>query len=453
MSAHSEIGASGAYRWTTCPGSVGLIRKHKIPNVTTPAAAEGTAAHEIAAKCLINGNAPEAYRGDIVKVVCEATGRVFEIEVDQEMCDGVNMYRRAITELAEEMEGKPPTLCVLDFKYGSGHVVEVVDNKQLKQYALGALLSRKQGVEVSFDMTEIHPLMFGTADFVFANYRMHNRDQPEFVRYGIVQPRAYHADGPVRYHEVHSTDLIMYAHDLKAAAEATDDPNAPLVPGKTQCDWCPAAGVCGALQSYRSKVVTALPWPVQKAHKETAVVPKVSDVRPVFDNLTPEQISYALKEAELAKVAIAALNEHAYNVSNSGVQIPDFKLVEKQARRKLKEGVQEAEVVQEFVSRGLVEIQLFEPQKLKSISQLEDAIKEVTPLTGIDRERKAINKRLRESLTEDLNRHYEAKSSGLTLVPMSDKREPAKLLTAKDIFQPVVVLPPVSTAALYQEEK
>jgi len=452
MAAHSEIGASGAYRWTTCPGSVGLIRKHKIPNVTTQAAAEGTAAHEMAAGCLINGYGPESRLGQIIKVECEATKRVFDIEVDQEMCEGVNMYRRAIKELAEEMEGRPPTLCVLDFKYGSGKVVEVKNNKQLKQYALGALLSRKQGVEVGFDMTEIHPLMFGTADFVFANYPMHKHDQPEFVRYGIVQPRAYHPVGPVRYDEVHATDLIMYAHDLKLAAEATDDPDAPLVPGAEQCEWCPAAAVCSAVQSYRTKAAAMLPWPVQKVHKETNVVPKVSDVRPTFTNLTPEQISEAMKVGELAKVAIAALHEHAYNVANSGVQIPGFKLVEKQARRKLKEGTQEEHVVNEFASRGLVEIQLYEPAKLKSISQLEDAIKEVTPLTGIDRERKAGNKRLRESLTEDLNRHYEAKSSGLTLVPDTDKREPAKLLTAKDIFKPIMLLP-ISTAALSTEEK
>lgn len=449
MSAHSEIGASGSYRWSVCPGSVGFIRRNKIPNITTEAAAEGTAAHELAADSIINTYDPAKRLGDIIKVTCDTTKRVFEIEVTQEMVDAVNLYRRTITEMAEELAAPnaPPTLCVLDLKYGAGVVVNVKDNKQLKQYALGALISKKQGVEVGFDMSQVHPLMFGTADFVFANYRIDQMD-PDYIRYGIVQPRADHPDGPVRFDTIHATDLIMYSADLKAAAEATDDPNAPLVPGRPQCDWCPAAASCPALQAYRKKAATLLPWPKHD------VVPKVSDVKPSFTNYTPEQLGEAMRISELGKVAIAALHEHAYQVAVQGVQIPGYKLVQKQPRRKWNSPTTDYDVerrVMDVVKARGLSIQTHEQPKLRSPAQLEDSIKEATPLTKGSKDEKAANKRLRESMIEDLKQHYKSESSGLVLVPDEDKRDQVKLLKATEIFQPVVKLPPINTAN--QEEK
>ena len=50
--AHSEVGASSASRWMTCPASVKASRG--IENKSSKYAAEGTCAHELADYCLTN---------------------------------------------------------------------------------------------------------------------------------------------------------------------------------------------------------------------------------------------------------------------------------------------------------------------------------------------------------------------------------------------------------------
>ncbi len=52
---HSETGASGAYRWFPCPGSVTLGRKS--PDMPSgKAAQQGTAAHEVVELCFPGAN-------------------------------------------------------------------------------------------------------------------------------------------------------------------------------------------------------------------------------------------------------------------------------------------------------------------------------------------------------------------------------------------------------------
>jgi hypothetical protein len=48
--AHSRFGASGAHRWTECPGSVEA--QAGLPDNSGPEAQEGTALHAVAAHCL-----------------------------------------------------------------------------------------------------------------------------------------------------------------------------------------------------------------------------------------------------------------------------------------------------------------------------------------------------------------------------------------------------------------
>lgn len=50
--AHSRRGASGAYRWMTCPSSP--IMEDQFANEDSPFSAEGTLAHSLAAACLTN---------------------------------------------------------------------------------------------------------------------------------------------------------------------------------------------------------------------------------------------------------------------------------------------------------------------------------------------------------------------------------------------------------------
>lgn len=56
MSAHAQLGPSGASRWMACPGSVRLSAG--LPDESSPFAEEGTKAHELAEICLKQGYHP-----------------------------------------------------------------------------------------------------------------------------------------------------------------------------------------------------------------------------------------------------------------------------------------------------------------------------------------------------------------------------------------------------------
>src|SRR3954462_5495830 len=106
-------------------------------------------------------------------------------------------------------------LQVIDYKHGSGTVVEIEEdgkpNYQLLYYALGAALN----LNVPVDEVEIM----------------------------IVQPRCSHPDGPGRRLRVSGVYLLEFAADLADFAKATEDPSAPLKAG-SHCKFCPASGIC-----------------------------------------------------------------------------------------------------------------------------------------------------------------------------------------------------------------
>lgn len=113
-------------------------------------------------------------------------------------------------------------LFIWDFKYGF-RPVEVFENKQLINYAAGC-------------NTEARSM-----------FPVFNEEQCKVVL-TVVQPRAYHSDGPVRTWETDMPALRPHIHNLAMAAEeATGD--APLCrPRPDVCHDCRARSGCKAIQ-------------------------------------------------------------------------------------------------------------------------------------------------------------------------------------------------------------
>jgi len=230
--AHSSIGASSAYRWIACPGSVRLSLG--IPNTSSGYAKEGTAAHELAAKCLRGGTDAAMHIGSFITVEDE------KFRVTDEMAEAVQVYLDTIREDLTSLQGcqidykieqsfnldwlRPNmfgtndcivgeflgTLRVYDYKHGRGVVVDSEDNAQTMYYGLGA--GHGQGYE-----------------------------EVELI---IVQPRAQSKDGPVRRCLMTMNQLERWGQEvLLPAAKATENPEAPLCAGE-HCGFCPARPIC-----------------------------------------------------------------------------------------------------------------------------------------------------------------------------------------------------------------
>jgi hypothetical protein len=97
--AHARFAPSAAHRWVNCPGSVRLCEP--IPNKSTPAADEGTAAHQMAERCLNKGwDAADHYTVDNTIPVRKGV----EIRVTEEMIEGVQVYLDHVREIFDQCD-------------------------------------------------------------------------------------------------------------------------------------------------------------------------------------------------------------------------------------------------------------------------------------------------------------------------------------------------------------
>jgi hypothetical protein len=368
-----------------CTGS---IRQIAGRNSTSFAAAEGTVAHDIAARHLRTNASLESYR----KLLQVVDG--FEITVDQEMIDGIRLYVEAINDdaqpgdewwyemplekalktldpdfggTADAVRYRPSTksLRVFDFKYGKGTYIESDDNPQLKTYGLGVALEIKRPIKD--------------------------------VMLTIVQPR-FEGARPIRDWIFPLAAILDFAADLKEAAAKTRDPKIALLAGD-HCQFCPAAVDCPELQR-REHALTAAEFAVPST-------------------VTPSQLAQALGNIALVKARIKAIEEEAYAVAQRGVEIPGYKLVDKRPTRRWRS---EGELVEWAQTAG---VDPYAPREPLSPAQMEEKLKETAP-RGKKKEAIAV-----------LAPFIESKSSGTALVPVSDDRPPAKQqITAQDF--PVV---------------
>lgn len=359
--AHSTLGASTSDRWGNCPGSVRL--SVGIESKTSVYAEEGTFAHEVAQVFLSTGG--------------------WLVRADEEMVANVKVYtdlihaeskggklfveqRLDLSSIHPKMFGtadaviyyeQQKLLRVYDLKYGQGHVVDVKDNPQLKYYALGAMLMLNLPVET--------------------------------VETVIVQPRAFHADGPIRRQSYDAFDMLDFSADLAALAKRTEDPNAPLVSGD-HCRWCPAAGICPKLREQAAL-----------AAKE-----EFSPAKP-YD---PARLSEVLNWLDVFEAWAKSVRAFAYAEAEAGRTPPGHKLVQKRAIRKWLGGVDADMLAKEFgIDRGLfLEIELKSPP--------------------------AAEKLLTKAQKPLLEEFILKASSGLALVSDSDPRPAVAMTTAEEEF-------------------
>lgn len=381
---HAELGASTAARWMACPGSIALSRDvpHRSAD-SSPYAQEGTLAHTLAEVALSNSLSAEGAR------------HKFGLAADEDMAAHVQVYLDVCRALFPSAGAfwierrftlevlNPPvpmfgtadfvaydqdthTLTVVDLKYGQGVVVEAKGNKQLRYYALGAALS------------------IGSLPI-------------DKVVMTIVQPRAQHADGPIRSDEMTYAELMQFSAELMIAAQATTQPDAPLHAG-SHCRFCPASGACPQQQQFALTV----------AQNEFAAV---DDWRPPAPELLPiEQIVEMMQKFHILEDWMSACRQLVTRKLEAGEDVPGMKLVAKRPTRKFTD---EQSVVTTLTGLNVSKEQAYD-FSLKSPAQIE----------------KIVGKKL---FADFIAPFVSKESSGYKLVPASDPA-PAISLSAGDEF-------------------
>jgi hypothetical protein len=371
--AHAALGASSCYRWTACPGSIRLSAG--LESKSSAYAEEGTAAHELAEVCLRNGQdaiewvdrkLPVKYGhhyvdGDMAEAVQVyidyvrthiLAGDEVQIEHRFDLSSlgvGVPMFGTADAVIYMPAYRK---LIVADYKHGAGIAVEAVGNQQLRYYALGSLLSMPDAAVDSISMV-------------------------------VVQPRAWHPDGPIRSENITSYDLAEWSAELVEAAKRTLEPDAPLSVGD-HCRFCPARVPCPAQRERAVEVIEAAGAPLPP------------------ETLTPAELAAVLdKQAQLGAVVAwyKAVEAHAYSLAVNGTPVPGYKLV--QGRQGNKSWVDEDDAALALELAGVASEDMW-------IRKL------VTPA--------AAEKLVDKKAAKDLEQYIHRKPGAPALVPESDKR-------------------------------
>ena len=401
---HAQLGPSGWDRWSNCAGSVHLSAG--LPNKSSYYAAEGTAAHEIADRCLRDECHPMVFNGQMFQV------EGYDIVVDDEMVDADTDYLGIVYDLIDIDRGDilfpeqqvpighltgeigaegtsdcigitndGKTLIVIDLKYGKGVRVNAEGNGQGRLYALGAL---KKFAAVLEDV--------------------------EYVEIHIVMPRL--ADG-------HTSEVLTipeleeFADEVELAAGrvAMCAAEPELTPGQKQCKFCLAKGICPALQD---EVSTSLQLVTASTIEDFADLTQPTDtVRVNLPEISNDRLAEFLRAVPLIEDAIAGVRGEVERRLFEGQEVNGFYLGE--GRRGDRKWTDDAEV-----------------QLKKRLGATNAYVKKLIGVPAAEKLLKKSKPKVWEQISAELITQSEGKPS---VCREGDKNPPYQLTTAEDFAE------------------
>lgn len=300
MSNHAVLSASGSHRWLHCLPSARL--ELEFENKESNAAAEGTAAHALCEHKLrkalhmrskrpvsdYNNDEMEEHSDAYVQFIME------QLEVAKQSCkDPLVLIEQRLGFSCYVPQGFGTGDCIIiadkklhiiDFKYGMGVLVDVVENPQMKLYSLGAL----EIYDSLYDIDEVSMTIF--------------------------QPRREN----VSTWTISVDELNDWAeNELKPKAQKAYDGNGEYLPGEW-CTFCRAAVKCRARAEEKLKL----------AESEFKIPPLLTDYE------IEEVLSKLSDLTKWANEIIAYATDAAIN---HGKEWHGFKVVEGRSVRKYKD--------------------------------------------------------------------------------------------------------------------
>jgi hypothetical protein len=420
MSDHAQLSPSKRSRWALCPGSI--REEAKYPDQGSgPAAIDGTHSHTLLERCLGSSEPAAAYIGasltdhDGTFIVDKARAERVQVALDYINEQSLGGMLKVISETRvdpEHLLGRSDlsgtvdvqiiggdTLELIDYKDGMG-IVSAEGNLQLEQYAYGVLAGFKLPVNCTYPF--------------------------KTVRMTIIQPKlALRGMPAITSHDVAVSELLTNMGTIVAQAAATDKPDAPLVPGDSQCKFCRAKGSCSALANNVMKEVGIMFQPVVTQPLDVAQQSADKDPSTMDD----AQIAQIMEAAPLMRQLLEGVEAEALRRMQAGQTIPGLKLVNGRGSRAW--ALPEAEMAEKLVKMGIPKGAVYET-KLVSPAKAEKLTWEKRDGTKVT---------LTERQLKRMDQEYVAKMAGkLTVAPESDSR-PAVVMNAAPLFSAVEAAP------------
>jgi len=364
---------------------------------------EGTAAHTLIEMCYRLELSPADFCGQLIDVYDDDGVTVEQFKVTVEMVEAVDVfiarsaevekfYSRIDYEIPKKENGNRPAsfdaltevklksvlLSSLDF---SGTIDRLFVSYEPKRKT-AHILDYKHGAGVKVD-TEDNAQLISYALLVFENF-----ETVKTVAVEIIQPRIASNDNDSNFVSVTRGEAMEFAGHISAAADLAKEferePDDSLFnPSSVACRWCPAKINCPAIGAQVGGLV------------------KIGDTLATLDSSTLGRL------LDLGPSILADAKEIAQARLLAGQSVAGWKMVTAATKRKLNADAEE------ILKKKRIRKSVSHTSKLKSPAQLEKA--------GVDK-----------SLVASISFKP---TGGLTLVPMSDKREPVKRSRAVDDFE------------------
>ena len=331
MAKHSAIvGGSTASRVIKCPASVALCAKMP-PKPSSKYADEGTLLHNAIAEILEHPlDPPESIIGFKYKElevtqdlyddkIVPALKSLAEVDPDYEMQYAVESevdfgdYLPGVFGSADLIGRMGDKAIVLDWKFGSGVIVNAEENYQGMFYAAAAMRTDKTKWAFE-DAKEIEIIIV----------------QPPEMRRWLTTPER----------------IKEFEQQLAIAVKEAKRKDAPMQSG-SHCRWCAAKPVC--------------PIMTDSVARSTQVALK---------DLKPDLIATYLQQADILEDWIKGLRELAHQMLESDVVVPGYKLV---AKRAIRQWANEKDVVSWATDNNVPSDEIFDT-KIKSPAAIEKIV-------------------------------------------------------------------------------
>ena len=420
MSTHANLSPSKRHRWGLCPGSIREEAKYPEDR-SGPAAIDGTHTHTLLEFCLSGPWEPEELVGQTMQDddgkflidderaqrVKIATDYVKQRVAEQPGCKVIAEHRVDPQRLIarDDMSGTvdiqihgTDVLEIVDYKDGMG-AVQAEGNAQLELYAVGALA----------DVGEPYPW--------------------KRVRMTIIQPKmALRGLPAITSHEVDISEILAIVDRLVIEGAAVDAPDAPLVPGESQCKFCKAKGSCAALASNVMKEIGIM---FQPTVMSLDVAQQSADKDP--STMDDAQILQIMEAAPLMRQLLEGVEKEALRRLQSGQAITGLKLVNGRGSRVW--AFEDDEISEKLIKMGIPKGSVYET-KLVSPAKAEKLTWEKRDGTKVQ---------LTERQLKRMEQEYVVKMAGKLAVATESDSRPAVVMNAAPLFSAVEAAPAADT--------